>query len=37
MLGERDKADIRTLYRDAADKSRQVRILMELLLARRTS
>ena len=27
MLGERDKADIRTLYRDAADKSRQVRIV----------
>lgn len=35
MLGERDKADIRTLYRDAADKSRQVRILMELFLASR--
>ena len=35
MLGERDKADIRTLYRDAADKSRQVRILMALFLASR--
>ena len=35
MLNEQDKSDIRCQYRDAADKRKQVRILMDLYLASR--